>query len=249
MFACWESVLQRVRQYVSYQFKIPPESIEFTTLPNSNRSIAYTTTMPSTGGSSSIIPPPLRQESLWNQPISIWAEFECVAQLSGGILLINNHHQDNTTTPTTLTPQSSGGDHQQQDEKIDAAPIDDNDDDPDDEALSPTATSSAPAETLPSRRPRRKTIPRILHRQIWEKCNPNGFDGICWCCGEHLEFAKMECGHDIPRARGGTDELENLYPICTSCNRSCNDDILHEYKAKWYPSPTKQRRRKRKCGS
>jgi hypothetical protein len=30
----------------------------------------------------------------------------------------------------------------------------------------------------------------------------------------------FEVGHNVPRSKGGTDNLDNLRPICSSCNKS-----------------------------
>jgi len=60
--------------------------------------------------------------------------------------------------------------------------------------------------------------------KIYEKT-----DGKCHICGKKLCFSNYgsqgkrgnwEVEHSIPRAEGGTDHLNNLYPACISCNRS-----------------------------
>src|SRR2546423_8127834 len=53
-------------------------------------------------------------------------------------------------------------------------------------------------------------------------------DGYCHLCCKKLSFINYACygargawevEHSIPRSRGGTDHLNNLYPACISCNR------------------------------
>jgi 5-methylcytosine-specific restriction endonuclease McrA len=53
-------------------------------------------------------------------------------------------------------------------------------------------------------------------------------DGYCHICCKKLSFANYaqseqkgawEVEHSRPRAKGGTDHLNNLYPACISCNR------------------------------
>jgi len=54
-------------------------------------------------------------------------------------------------------------------------------------------------------------------------------DGSCHLCGKKLCFSnygklegrgKWEIEHSIPKSKGGTDHLNNLYAACLSCNRS-----------------------------
>ncbi len=54
-------------------------------------------------------------------------------------------------------------------------------------------------------------------------------DGYCHLCGKKLSFINYanfgakgawEVEHSVPRSRGGTNHLNNLYPACISCNRN-----------------------------
>lgn len=64
-------------------------------------------------------------------------------------------------------------------------------------------------------------------RQIFEKT-----DGRCHICRKQLAFSNYyvlgargnwEVEHSNPRAKGGSDHLNNLYPACMSCNREKKD--------------------------
>lgn len=53
--------------------------------------------------------------------------------------------------------------------------------------------------------------------------------GKCHLCHKKLSFnnygqigakGAWEIEHSVPRAKGGTDHLNNLYPSCISCNRT-----------------------------
>jgi len=55
------------------------------------------------------------------------------------------------------------------------------------------------------------------------------YNGYCAICGKKLAFTNYgrfrekgawEVDHSNPIARGGTDYLRNLRPVCISCNRS-----------------------------
>ena len=47
--------------------------------------------------------------------------------------------------------------------------------------------------------------------------------GSCNGCGEHFRPQNLEIDHIIPRAKGGTDHLENLQLLCGHCNRVKGD--------------------------
>lgn len=60
-------------------------------------------------------------------------------------------------------------------------------------------------------------------QRIFDKTN-----GRCHLCRKVLRFHNYgkqnireawEVEHSIPRARGGTDHINNLYPACITCNR------------------------------
>ncbi|HVV82860.1 MAG TPA: HNH endonuclease [Kofleriaceae bacterium] len=57
-------------------------------------------------------------------------------------------------------------------------------------------------------------------------------DGFCHICGKKVAWSNYgvfgargawEVEHSVPRARGGTDRLNNLYAACIPCNRSKRD--------------------------
>lgn len=41
---------------------------------------------------------------------------------------------------------------------------------------------------------------------------------ICLCCGKPNEESKLTADHIIPVARGGTSYIDNMQPLCNSCN-------------------------------
>ena len=47
--------------------------------------------------------------------------------------------------------------------------------------------------------------------------------GCCLGCGEHFRSQNLEVDHIVPRAKGGTDHLENLQLLCGHCNRVKGD--------------------------
>jgi 5-methylcytosine-specific restriction endonuclease McrA len=73
-------------------------------------------------------------------------------------------------------------------------------------------------------------------RRIFEKT-----DGHCFHCGKKLAWNNYgnpnsrtgwEVDHSIPRSKGGTDHLNNLFPSCIPCNRDKGDLSSKQYRAK-----------------
>ena len=46
----------------------------------------------------------------------------------------------------------------------------------------------------------------------------NKYSGRCAYCGREIGFKEMQVDHMVPKASGGTDEIENLMPACRLCN-------------------------------
>ena len=72
----------------------------------------------------------------------------------------------------------------------------------------------------------RKNIPVAIREQVWllqfgdkffkQKCS------VKWCENILTPFT-FEVGHNVPRSKGGSDDLDNLRPICSKCNKSMGD--------------------------
>ena len=68
----------------------------------------------------------------------------------------------------------------------------------------------------------KKIIPIALKREVWIHTNGENFKAKCyvkWCSNIITPFT-FETGHDIPESKGGKTIITNLYPICSSCNKS-----------------------------
>lgn len=54
--------------------------------------------------------------------------------------------------------------------------------------------------------------------------------GRCWYCGSELApFSSWEVEHQIPRSKGGANDLSNLVAACRQCNSRKSNRDLSEY--------------------
>jgi len=83
---------------------------------------------------------------------------------------------------------------------------------------------------------RKKSIPKSLKKQTWDKwVGPSIGATKCLCC-EHEEIRQIEfhCGHIIAEADGGSTTVDNLLPICAQCNLSMGKMNLYEFKKEYF---------------
>ena len=74
-------------------------------------------------------------------------------------------------------------------------------------------------------------IPKTVRNEVWKKRNGNVMEGTCFVCNNSLVFDNMECGHIIPHVCKGQIAIDNLEPICKTCNRDMGIMNLNEYKS------------------
>jgi hypothetical protein len=82
---------------------------------------------------------------------------------------------------------------------------------------------------------KKKKIPSALRQQAWMKqfgilefkCP------VSWCQNKISPFS-FDTGHNIPESKGGKTTIENLIPICRSCNLGMGDRFtIDEWNAKY----------------
>jgi len=71
-------------------------------------------------------------------------------------------------------------------------------------------------------------IPKHLKAQLWtEKIGRN--NGFSYCfnnCGRVIYPDSFHAGHIIPECKGGLATMDNLIPICESCNKSIGSSVM-----------------------
>ena len=71
-----------------------------------------------------------------------------------------------------------------------------------------------------------RSFPKALREQVWLLyCGDRYFKHKCWVswCENVMTPFHFEVGHDIPKSKGGTSDIDNLKPICGNCNKSMSD--------------------------
>ena len=80
--------------------------------------------------------------------------------------------------------------------------------------------------------PAKQRIPISLKQNVWVRYNGEIYKAKCnveWC-ENHITPFTFEAGHNIPESKGGETSLDNLRPICSSCNKSMgNRYTIQEY--------------------
>jgi len=78
---------------------------------------------------------------------------------------------------------------------------------------------------------KRKAIPKAVKTTLWNMhFTENNAKGACQVCAKEIKMSEFEAGHIIAAANGGSDNVENLMPICGLCNKSMGTQNLHEFK-------------------
>lgn len=71
----------------------------------------------------------------------------------------------------------------------------------------------------------RKSIPKKIKIEVWEKYFENCCRHNCFIdeCNNEITAWDFQAGHDIPYSEQGSDDVENLRPICGECNKGMGD--------------------------
>jgi 5-methylcytosine-specific restriction endonuclease McrA len=76
-----------------------------------------------------------------------------------------------------------------------------------------------------NRRARKRQADGSFTPQEWEVLKAN-YGYTCLRCGRREPEIKLEADHVVPLAKGGSNSIENIQPLCISCNRSKSTKII-----------------------
>jgi len=94
-----------------------------------------------------------------------------------------------------------------------------------------TAYCSSPNKCAPAtgRRPL-SLAARMAVWNTWQVGGAEAGSGPCHVCSRAILQQDFECGHVVSVARGGSNSIDNLRPLCRTCNRSMGTMCLDEFK-------------------
>jgi 5-methylcytosine-specific restriction endonuclease McrA len=83
-------------------------------------------------------------------------------------------------------------------------------------------------------RQRKASIPKVLKQQVWDRYIGRTIgEKECCCCNKNkITQMSYHCGHVISEANGGTLDIYNLRPICSSCNLSMGKKDMRAFMKK-----------------
>jgi len=94
---------------------------------------------------------------------------------------------------------------------------------------------------------KRKPIGKALRDIVWVKYMGNKTQGKCYCCRiKPIHFTEFEIGHNRAVSRGGENHINNLRPICKSCNKAMRTKSIEWWKKKYFAKPTTKKPRAKK---
>jgi hypothetical protein len=82
---------------------------------------------------------------------------------------------------------------------------------------------------------KKKSIPLSLKALVWNKYigEEKGI-GYCQCCRKNvIKQISFHCGHIISERNGGSTTLNNLIPLCQTCNLSMGRQNMNEFVKKY----------------
>lgn len=75
----------------------------------------------------------------------------------------------------------------------------------------------------------RQNIKKTLRSNVWRKRNET-LDGECYCCSKKMNYDDFECGHIISVFHRGETNINNLEPICSTCNKDMGVRNLEDFR-------------------
>ena len=82
----------------------------------------------------------------------------------------------------------------------------------------------------------KQKIPPMKKQEVWNYWNNNLNESTCFCCRQTIIYSNSyHCGHIIAESKNGLMNVNNLRPICQSCNSSMGNKNMRDYMKEFYP--------------
>ena len=77
----------------------------------------------------------------------------------------------------------------------------------------------------------RKSFPKQVRFAVWESHCGRVYSHKCFVhyCSNIMKVSDFEVGHIVAHAKGGSDSLTNLLPICNKCNKGMGTKSIPEF--------------------
>ncbi len=78
----------------------------------------------------------------------------------------------------------------------------------------------------------KKSVPKIIKDLTWQRWIGDDIaKAKCLCCGiNEIKMNSFHCGHVISEADGGPTTVDNLRPVCATCNLSMRTQNMEKFK-------------------
>ena len=77
---------------------------------------------------------------------------------------------------------------------------------------------------------KKKRIPKAVREAVWVKHVGKRYQHKClthWCPNTMTVF-DFQTSHNIPESKGGSNEIDNLFPLCGRCNLSMGSQYTYD---------------------
>lgn len=97
----------------------------------------------------------------------------------------------------------------------------------------PRKKSGSPKFPVLATKPRKKNIPKAVKDLCWDRWVGDSVASTeCLCCyTRQIKMNNFHCGHVIAEANGGRATVDNLRPICATCNTSMRTKTMTDFQA------------------
>jgi hypothetical protein len=83
--------------------------------------------------------------------------------------------------------------------------------------------------------PKRRPIPKTTRIAVWNReFGDEVAKAQCKVCDREIKVTDFEAGHIIASSKGGSDNIENLLPVCSMCNKSMGTENMNDFRKTYF---------------